>query len=374
MNEPFNIRHDNGRTAATINGLPHGGQKHARPFIIPVFIPLAGCPHRCSFCNQTAITGVKPYNLSRSAIEPSIRKFLSFVRDRERPVQIAFYGGNFLGLPEREVSELLETAAAYVARGDAASIRFSTRPDTITKNTLATIRDFPVTTIELGLQSLDDRVLTLTRRGHKANCSVDAARMVKSAGYELGLQMMTGLPGDTPRGALLTAERMVALEPDFVRIYPTLVLAHSPLAEQLRSGTFAPATMEATIALVSRLFLIFTAAHIRVIRMGLQADDTLASAGTILAGPYHPAFGERVYSRVFYRLAEAAFGQHYDRHHPLGIRVHPRHLSRMIGAGRENLQRLKTQLHITNLTIQADASITPHHLEVDNLPAPIASR
>lgn len=198
MNEPFTIRHDNGRTTATINGLPPGGQKYAHPVIIPIFIPLSGCPHRCSFCNQTAITGVKPYILARSAIEQSIRRFLAFVRDRERPVQIAFYGGNFLGLPERQVRALLETAAAHVARGDAASIRFSTRPDTITKNTLATIRDFPVTTIELGLQSLDDRVLTLTRRGHTANGSVDAARSVKSAGYELGLQMMTGLPGDTP--------------------------------------------------------------------------------------------------------------------------------------------------------------------------------
>jgi len=374
MNEPFTIRHNNGRTAATINSLPPGGQKRARPFIIPVFIPLSGCPHRCSFCNQTAITGVKPYILSRPAIEQSIRTFLSFVRDRERPVQIAFYGGNFLGLPERQVRELLETAAAHVARGDAASIRFSTRPDTITKNTLATIRDFPVTTIELGLQSLDDHVLALTRRGHNANDCVEAARKVKSAGYELGLQMMTGLPGDTPRGALLTAEKMVALGPDVVRIYPTLVLAQSPLAEQFRSGAFAPATMEATVALVSRLFLLFTAARIRVIRMGLQADETLASAGTILAGPYHPAFGERVYSRVFYRLAKAALVRHHDRHQPLGIRVHPQHLSRMIGAGRANLHRLKTQLHISNLTIQADAGIRPHHLEVDNLPTPIASR
>ena len=374
MNEPFAIRHDNGRTFATINGLPPGGQKHARPFIIPVFIPSSGCPHRCSFCNQTAITGVKPYCLSPSAIKPSIRKFLAFVRDRERPVQIAFYGGNFLGVPQDEVRALLETASVYVACGDAASIRFSTRPDTITESTLATIRDFPVTTIELGLQSMDDRVLARTRRGHNANCAVDAARMVKSAGYELGLQMMTGLPGDTPRGALQTAEKFVSLEPDFVRIYPTLVLENSPLAERFRSGAFIPSTMEETIALVCRLFLKFTASRIRVIRMGLQADDALSSAGTILAGPYHPAFGERVYSRVFYRLAVAALVQHHGRHHALGIRVHPRHLSRMIGAGRENISCLKTRFKIENLSIRADTGITPHHLEVDNPTAPIASR
>jgi len=374
MNDPFTIRHENGRTTATINGLPPGSQKHARPFIVPVFIPSSGCQHRCAFCNQTAITGVKPYRLSRSAIEPSIQKYLSFVRDRQRPVQIAFYGGNFLGLPEQQVRDLLEVAAAHVTRGDATSIRFSTRPDTITDSTLAIIRRFPVSTIELGLQSMDDRVLALSRRGHTADSTVGAARLVKSAGYALGLQMMTGLPGDTPPGALQTAAKMVSLEPDFVRIYPTLVLEHSPLAEKLRAGAFIPATLEETITLVSRLFLIFTASRIRVIRMGLQADDTLASAGTILAGPYHPAFGEHVYSRVFYRLAKAALGRHQDPHHTRRILVHPRHLSRMIGAGRENLHRLKTQCYIENLTIQADAEVAPHHLEVDNLAAPIASR
>jgi histone acetyltransferase (RNA polymerase elongator complex component) len=374
MNEPFTIQHDNNRTSATINGLAPGGQEHVRPFIIPVFIPLSGCPHRCTFCNQTAITGVKPYRFSGSAIEQSIRTFLPFVRDRDRPVQIAFYGGNFLGLTERQVRDLLETAAAFVARGDATSIRFSTRPDTITKSTLATLRDFPVATIELGLQSMDDRVLALTRRGHSANVTGDAAHMVKAAGYALGLQMMTGLPGDTARGAEQTARKMISMEPDFVRIYPTLVLEHSPLAEEFRTGAYVPATLEETIALVSRLFLIFTGSRVRVIRMGLQADDALSSAGTVLAGPYHPAFGERVYSRVFYRLAEAALVRHPDRHHPLGIRVHPRHLSRMIGAGRENLHRLKAQFHIENLTIRPDTGITPHHLGVDNLPTPIASR
>ena len=374
MNEFFAIQHHTGRTTATINGFAPGGQKDVRPLIVPVFIPLSGCPHRCAFCNQTAITGVKPYRLSKSAIEQSIRTFLRFLQDRERPIQIAFYGGNFLGLPERQVRDLLETAAAYVARGDATSIRFSTRPDTITQSTLATLRDFPVAAIELGLQSMDDRVLALTRRGHDAKCTVNAAHMVKAAGYALGLQMMTGLPGDTARGAEQTAIKMISLEPDFVRIYPTLVLEHSPLAEQFRTGAFLPTTLEETIALVSRLFLIFTGSHVRVIRMGLQADDTLSSEGTVLAGPYHSAFGERVYSRVFYHLAEAALVRHPDRHHLLGIRVHPRHLSRMIGAGRENLHRLKAQFHIETLTIKPDTGITPHHLEVDNLPAPIASR
>ena len=203
---------------ATIDGLPAGGQAGARPFIIPVFIPMSGCPHRCAFCNQTAITGVKPHAVSPSAVTHAIDTFLPFVRDRGRTVQIAFYGGNFLGLPERQLHDLLAIATAHVTHGDVASIRFSTRPDTITESRLAAIRDFPVHTIELGVQSMDDRVLARANRGHNAQCTLNAARMVASAGYALGLQMMTGLPGDTVQGALHTAECMLKLAPDLVRI------------------------------------------------------------------------------------------------------------------------------------------------------------
>lgn len=372
MTEALKIRRADGRILATIDGLPAGDQTSARPFVIPVFIPMSGCPHRCAFCNQTAITGVKPYKVSPSAVAHAIDTFLPFVRDRGRPVQIAFYGGNFLGLPEQHVHDLLETATARVDRGDAASIRFSTRPDTITENRLAAIQDFPVNTIELGVQSMDDRVLARANRGHNTQCTANATRMVKSAGYELGLQMMTGLPGDTPRRAIQTARKLVSMAPDFVRIYPTLVLRQSLLADEFRMGTFIPATLQETIALVSRLFLIFAAAHTPVIRMGLQADDALTAPGTILAGPYHPAFGERVHSHLFYRLAEAALTHAPRVPHTVGIRVHPRHLSRMIGAGRVNLSLLKARFHLENLSVHADTGVSPHHLEVDIAPPPIA--
>ncbi len=374
MIESFLIRHVDGRTLAAIDGLPPGGQKTATPFIIPVFLPMSGCPHRCTFCNQTAITGIRSRTPERSLVEEALKTFLPLKRHPSRPVQIAFYGGNFLGLPAPAVHELLEAAAVPITRGDVASIRFSTRPDTISSHTLATVGDFPVETIELGVQSLNDRVLELTRRGHDAARTVQAARMVKAAGYRLGLQMMTGLPGDTPAGTLQTAEGIMALAPDFVRIYPTLVLKNSPLAGQFRHGAFTPATMEATIELVSRLFLKFTAAGIRVIRMGLQADDALSSAGTILAGPYHPALGEQVYSRIFYHLAEAAIALHPNGTGAPVIEVHPRHLSRMIGTGRANITRLKARFQIETLSVQANPAMAPHHLEVDNAPSPIASR
>jgi histone acetyltransferase (RNA polymerase elongator complex component) len=230
-----------------------------------------------------------------------------------------------------------------------------------------------VHTIELGVQSMDDRVLARANRGHNAQCTVNAARMVASAGYALGLQMMTGLPGDTPRRAIQTARKLVALAPDFVRIYPTLVLRQSRLAEAFRTGAFIPASLQETIALVSRLVLVFAAARIPVIRMGLQADEALAAPGTILAGPYHPALGERVHSHLFLQLAEAALAQAPRGTRAVGIRVHPRHVSRLIGTGRENLSRLKARFHLENLSVQADTGVTPHHLEVDMAPLDVAS-
>jgi len=373
MNEGFIIRHDNGRTTAAVRGLAPGNDVSPRPFIIPVFIPLAGCPHRCRFCNQAAITGVVPHRLSAAALEETVRTWLPRVRDRRRPVEIAFYGGNFLGLPTGQVEELLAAAAHFVRQGDAGGIRFSTRPDTISSATLHTIRDFPVAAIELGLQSMDDRVLMLNRRGHTARCTAEAAGRIKSAGYRLGLQMMTGLPGDTVRRSTRTAEEMIRLVPDTVRIYPTLVLAGSPLARQYRRGDFIPMGLEDTISLVSRLWLRFVSAGIPVIRLGLQADEALGAPDTVLSGPYHPALGERVYSCIFFDLALAALTRHPDHHRPVRLRVHPRHLSRMLGAGRRNQQRLQTLFQIPSLAIQTDEELAPHHLEVDNSPAPIAS-
>ena len=385
----FTIRPTAGRTTATVKGLAPGGRPGRRPCIIPIFLPMSGCEHRCAFCNQTAITGIRSTMPSADGVARTIQDLWPRRTPQDRPVQIAFYGGNFLGLPGPVVRDLLAAAAGPVAGGAAVGIRFSTRPDTITPDRLTAVGRFPVTTIELGLQSLDDHVLSLARRGHDAACTTKAARMIKAAGFELGLQMMTGLPGDSPRRALLTAEKMLALAPDFVRIYPTLVLDRSPLAKSYRRGAFAPPGLERTVGLVSRLYLVFAAAGIPVIRMGLQADASLAAEGTVLAGPYHPALGELVHNRIFLALASAALERHADGVPHATVRVHSRHLSRMIGAGRANLHRLRRRFPRRTITVCGDDRVGPHHLEVisqdasgnrkvdravDKAPAAIASR
>ena len=201
-----------------------------RPLIIPVFLPHGGCPHQCVFCNQTAITGVKQNNLTPEKLGFLIDKFLDYKLKLRKPVQISFYGGNFLGLKKDYIKALLGKSKEFVESGKVDSIRFSTRPDTINNRTLDLIKDFPVSTIELGVQSIIDKVLVVSKRGHTARDTEKAAALLKKRNYIIGAQMMVGLPGDDENGALLTAGKIADFAFDFVRIYPALVLSGSLLA------------------------------------------------------------------------------------------------------------------------------------------------
>ena len=223
-----------------------------RPFIIPIFIPHAGCPHRCVFCNQVSITGKKQKMATRTELRLQIREFLTYKKENRKPVQIAFFGGNFLGLKSEEIKSLLEPAAEFVRDGQVDGIRFSTRPDTVNVKSLEAIKDYPVSTVELGVQSMDDRVLAMAGRGHSASDTVRAVEHLKERHISIGLQMMVGLPGDDDAGALTTAQRIADLGPDFVRIYPTLVVANSRLAGWYQSGGYAPLSLEEGVSLVKK--------------------------------------------------------------------------------------------------------------------------
>ncbi|MCK4468101.1 MAG: radical SAM protein, partial [Desulfobacterales bacterium] len=258
-----------------------------KPFIIPVFLPNVGCPHQCAFCNQTAITGKKQKTISTEKLGSYINEFLNYKGPRRKRVQIAFYGGNFLGLKGDYISSLLHEASKFVNQGKVDSIRFSTRPDTIDNERLDLLKQFPVATIELGVQSMDDNVLAMSRRGHTSLDTEKAVCLLKKRDYEIGLQMMVGLPGDDEAGALASGYRIAELYPDFVRIYPTLVLDKSPLAGWYRKGRYAPLSLQQCVTLVKRLYLLFREKGINVIRRGLQAAESLSKGSTILAGPYH---------------------------------------------------------------------------------------
>jgi len=334
------------------------------PFIIPIFLPNLGCPHQCAFCNQTSITGVTPDTISPETLCLLITEFLEYKKTQRRCVQVSFYGGNFLGLKKDYIRVLLDETTKFVKNKKVDSIRFSTRPDTISNKQLDIIKNYPVSTIEIGVQSMDNQVLAMANRGHTALDTEKAAALLKEQNYDVGMQMMVGLPGDDETKSLFTAQRIASLSPDFVRIYPTVVLAHSRLAVWYRNGDYTPWSVSRCVSLVKNLYLFFKSKNIPVIRMGLQATEDLAKNTTTLAGPFHPAFGHMVHSEIFMDMAASLLEAERGSCDKIIINVHPRSISKMRGLKNKNVESLKKKFQIKSLKIIADVSLAQDKLRV----------
>ena len=328
-----------------------------KPFIVPLFIPHAGCPHRCVFCNQTPTTGMAEALPTAARLHGAIAQFLSYRRDHSRYTEISFFGGNFLGLPADTIVTLLDIVSHYVDQGDVNGIRFSTRPDTIDVQRLKLISAFPVTTIEVGVQSMDNSVLAASQRGHTAQDVHSAVALLKNKPYALGLQMMIGLPGDTPDKTVATGEQIAALAPDFVRIYPTLVIEGSRLARWYRQGRYTPMGLDAAVDAVKDLLALFTRKGIKVIRMGLQPTDELNTDAAVMAGPFHPAFGEMVHSALWLEVLFKALRSQGQASGQLDLCVHPRRLSRVKGNKNSNIKRLKIQMNLSGIHVAQDPGL-----------------
>jgi histone acetyltransferase (RNA polymerase elongator complex component) len=281
--------------------------KRPRPLIVPLFIPNEGCPHRCIFCDQgeiTATEGQRPMDGKR--VQAVIEEAVASKTFRMRPHrEIAFYGGTFTRLPGPRMKALLDVAARYVESGLFASIRVSTRPDAVDAETLSVLRTRCVTTVELGAQTMDDEVLHLSRRGHTAEDTVKAVRSLRQAGLKVGIQLMPGLPGDSPAKFRETVAKVLTLRPEMVRIYPALVIRGTELARWYERGAFHPLALEEAVSLCKESCALLEENGIPVIRMGLMSSPTLLEDGRILAGPWHKAFGFLVRSGIHRdRIAE----------------------------------------------------------------------
>lgn len=265
-----------------------------RKRILPIFVPHLGCPHQCVFCNQRRITGNE-----RAVTPEDVTALLDALPPGEAErTEAAFYGGSFTAIPPAAQEALLRAA-----QGRVAAIRVSTRPDAVDEETVARLRAFGVTTVELGAQSMSPRVLRAAGRGHTPEDTVRAAGLVRAGGLELMLQMMTGLPEDTPEEALRTARALAALRPAGVRIYPTVVLPGTELWELHERGRYEPQTLDQAVELCAELTEFFAGEGIPVIRCGLNPTAELDE--TPKAGPYHPAFGELVLGERYYRRERA---------------------------------------------------------------------
>jgi histone acetyltransferase (RNA polymerase elongator complex component) len=293
-----------------------------------------------------------------------VSRFLKSAKKRACTTQISFYGGSFLGLEKETLLSLLGAATSFVQTGDVDSIRFSTRPDTVRRETLDLLKGFAVSTVEIGVQSMNDSVLDTAGRGHRAADTANAAGWLKARGYQVGLQMMVGLPEDDEDGAMQTARLIAQLQPDFVRIYPTLVLKGSVLARQFHAGLYDPMPMAACVTLVKRLYLFFKSHHIPVVRMGLQASDGLTRTSDYIAGPHHPAFGHLVHGEIVLDAIAAALERMKKLPDPLTISVHPRLVSRVQGLNKRNIDCLKRAFDLKKIVLFQDECLGKAHLMV----------
>ncbi len=327
-------------------------------FIIPIFISHFGCPYRCVYCDQNRIARPASNLPSPEEVHREIEWYLRVgVRKRSgvRMVQVAFYGGSFTALPAETQEGLLRSVAPFVGDGKVHSLRVSTRPDYISSEIMETLKAGKVTTVELGVQSMDDEVLRATRRGHGGKEVKRAVKELHQRGFEVGVQLMIGLPRDTPERFASTVEEVIRMRPHFVRIYPTLVIKGTVLERWFQEGRYRPITLEEAITLTKGALQRFCQAKIPVIRVGLQPTPSLEAKGTIVAGPYHPAFRQLVEGSILYEQAASLLAiSHVEKGSPLIFLISPQDISNFYGQGGQNIKRLKEVFGLEEIRVEAD--------------------
>ncbi|MDE6470717.1 MAG: radical SAM protein [Eubacterium sp.] len=315
---------------------------------ISIFVPHQGCPCACSFCNQKTITGQEKLPDAedvKKAVQTALKK-------KEYDYEIAFFGGSFTAIDRDYMLTLLTAAYPYVKSGQVKGIRISTRPDCVDAEVLEILKKYGVTSIELGAQSMDDEVLIANRRGHTAQDVIDASKLIKSYGFALGLQMMTGLYKDTQQKAIDTAKKIIELAPDTVRIYPTVVLKGTYLAQLYLKEEYSPLNADDSAELCAQLVPMFERANIKIIRLGLHSSKDIKD--NMLAGGFHDSFGELVKSHIMVNKILALPPADYQ------VYVNPRSLSKLKGNNKSNIYLLIERGY--NIKI-----ITDNALDVDEL-------
>lgn len=296
---------------------------------ISIFIPHIGCPHQCSFCDQRTISGAQ-HIPDGAEVREICAKALREVKEPQN-AEIAFFGGSFTAVPREYMLELLTAASQFVGEGRFRGIRCSTRPDCIDDEVLGILKAYGVTAIELGAQSMDDSVLAANERGHSADDVRKASLLIRENGFELGLQLMTGLYKSSCERDMASAREIMELNPHTVRIYPVVVLEGTRLAELYRRGEYPMTRLEDMVSLCSEMLAEFEGRGIRVIKCGLHASEFVKR--DMVAGYYHPAFRELCESRIYLkRLEEAANGCGYLR-----LAVPARDVSRAVGHKKSNV-------------------------------------
>ncbi|MEE1272666.1 MAG: radical SAM protein [Bacteroidales bacterium] len=300
---------------------------------IPIFIPELACPNRCIYCNQRHISGqlqaVKPEEI-KQIIEQHLATFI-----RPSEVELAFFGGSFTGIDEKDMLTYLQIVQPYIEQGEIKSIRISTRPDYINEKILDILQQYNVKDIELGSQSLNEEVLAFAKRGHTVRDVENASQLIKSYGFSLGLQMMIGLPLDTVEKSKETAKKILKLGAESTRIYPTLVINNTDLADLYRQNKYKALSLDEAVDWTTEIYKIFSQSSIKILRVGLHPSEALINGTELLAGPFHVSFKELVLTKIWQEKFEKL---------PINtktILVNPREINYAIGYNSKNKQLLQ---------------------------------
>lgn len=314
-------------------------------YIIPIFVPHEGCPHNCVFCNQDRITGVKD-RVDAKKVESIIEEYYETIENKKATIEVSFFGGTFTAIREEKQRELLEVAKKYKDLGIVQKIRMSTRPDYINDYILTYLKEYGVDIIELGIQSLDEEVLLAAGRGHSVLDVVNASKLIKKYGITLGHQLMPGLPKSTPEKDIKSAIDSIKMEPDIVRIYPSLVIKDTPMEIMYKRGDYSPYTLDTAVEVSKKIYNLFNEKGINVIRIGLQPTETINEGGDIIAGPFHPAFRELVESSLILdKVKENVENKHFE------LLVNNKDVSKLYANKKVYFNKLKEDGYSANVKI-----------------------
>jgi histone acetyltransferase (RNA polymerase elongator complex component) len=326
---------------------------------IPIFIPEAACPHRCIFCNQQNITAQQKQPSIGDVITTIERCLTTIPAGGE--TEIAFFGGNFTGLSLQQQTNYLQSVQHFLREGKISSIRCSTRPDYINDQAVELLASYGVKMVEVGAQSFDDGVLKASGRGHSAEAVYRAIGILKAHRMPFGLQMMTGLPFDTPEKTQQTAREIVRAGAENTRIYPCLVVRDTELEQMYRNRRYQPQTLEEAVALCAGLTDFFERNNVKILRVGLHRSEGFDNGTTLAAGPYHSSFNELVESRLWRHELE----KHIRFGVSSNIRIHIPRGSCGLASGHKRCNRKWLEQHFKTVRFVENESLTQRNFHVD---------
>lgn len=333
----------------------------SKQYIIPIFVPHLGCPNECTFCNQKSISG-QMKQITEEEVDKTIKEFLKGFKEKDIYKEIAFFGGSFTGIDTETQEKLLKIAYKYIQSKQVDGIRVSTRPDYIDKEKLKLLKKYGVKTIELGVQSTNDYILKRCKRGHTFQDVVKASKLIRKHRFNLGHQMMVGLPDSTRLDELNTAKDLIKLKPKMIRLYPVLVIKNTELEKEYYKKEYEPITVEQAVERCKELRYLFENKKIKVIRVGLQNTDIISNPKNIqsevVAGPYHEAFGQLVDDSIWYDKILAEIKKINTKVAEIEIEINPADANNVIGHKKENLEKMK-DLYEVSIRVKQNEEIKP---------------